>query len=375
MLRVTESGLYCDAGDFFVDPWRPVPRAIVTHAHSDHLTSGCGQYLVAERGVGVSRERLGAWADRVEGIAFGESRTINGVRVSLHPAGHILGSAQVRLEHNGEVWVASGDYKTDPDPTCDAWEPVRCHTFITESTFGLPIYRWPAPSDVFAGINGWWRENVAAGRTSLLFGYGLGKAQRLLAGLDASIGPILVHGAVDRMTTLYRDAGVALPATEYATTARGVATGAMIVAPPSADGSVWARKFGAQSTAFASGWMLVRGARRRRSVDRGFTLSDHVDWPQMLAAIDATKCERVLVTHGFTGPVVRWLRERGLQADALATRYEGERDDAGETSDASGTDATNASPNLHIDRARDDSAPERAGVATDVKDDSTAEPA
>jgi putative mRNA 3-end processing factor len=347
MLRVTESGLYCDAGDFYIDPWRPVARAIVTHAHSDHLTWGCDHYLVSDRGVGVSRERLGQFQDRVEGIAFGESRTINGVRVSLHPAGHILGSAQVRLELNGEVWVASGDYKTDPDPTCDAWEPIRCHTFITESTFGLPIYRWPAPRDVFANINAWWRENVASGRTSLLFGYGLGKAQRLLAGLDASIGPILVHGAVDRMTALYRQAGIALPDTEYATAVRGASTGAMIVAPPSADGSTWARKFGAQSTAFASGWMLVRGARRRRSVDRGFTLSDHVDWPQLVAAIDATGAERVLVTHGFTGPVVRWLRDQGLQADALATRYEGERDDASETpsheaSDPPGDAATNA---------------------------------
>ncbi len=343
MLRVTESGLYCDAGDFFIDPWRPVPRAVVTHAHSDHLTGGCGHYLVAERGVRVSRERLGQWQDRVEGIAFGETRTINGVRISLHPAGHILGSAQVRLELGGEVWVASGDYKTDSDPTCDAWEPVRCHTFITESTFGLPIYRWPTPRDVFGEINAWWRDNVAAGRTSLLFGYGLGKAQRLLAGLDRDIGPILVHGAVDRMTALYRQAGVDLPHTEYATTARGVSTGAMIVAPPSADGSVWARKFGAQSTAFASGWMLVRGARRRRSVDRGFTLSDHVDWPQLLGAIDATGAERVLVTHGFTGPVVRWLRDKGLRADTLATRYEGERDDPHEpAADATAAPTTDA---------------------------------
>jgi putative mRNA 3-end processing factor len=328
MLRVTESGLYCEAGDFHVDPWRPVARAVVTHAHSDHLTWGCDRYLVAARGLGVARERLGQWRDRVDGIPFGEARTINGVRVSLHPAGHILGSAQIRLEYRGEVWVASGDYKTDPDPTCDAWEPVRCHTFITESTFGLPIYRWPAPAQVFDDVNAWWRANAAAGRTSLLFGYGLGKAQRLLAGLDPEIGPILVHGAVDRMTELYREAGVALPPTRHVGAVTDVPSGAMVVAPPSADGSAWARKFGPQSTAFASGWMLVRGARRRRSVDRGFTLSDHVDWPQLLQAIDATGAERVLVTHGFTGPVVRWLQERGLAAAALSTRYEGERDDA-----------------------------------------------
>ncbi len=346
MLRVTDSGLYCDAGDFFIDPWRPVPRAVVTHAHSDHLTGGCGRYLVADRGVLVSRERLGQWADRVEGVAFGDVRTINGVRVSLHPAGHILGSAQVRLELNGEVWVASGDYKTDADPTCDAWEPVRCHTFITESTFGLPIYRWPSSQAVFDDVNAWWRANVASGLTSLLFGYGLGKAQRLLAGLDSSIGPILVHGAVDRMTQLYREAGVPLPHTEHASSASKLTRGAIVVAPPSADGSTWARKFGAQSTAFASGWMLVRGARRRRSVDRGFTLSDHVDWPQLLDAIEATGAERVLVTHGFTGAVVRWLREHGLSADVLSTRYEGERDDTPESGAASkGEDSTtNAGP-------------------------------
>lgn len=346
MLRVTDSGLYCDAGDFFIDPWRPVHRAVVTHAHSDHLRAGCDRYLVAERGVAVAQERLGSWGDRVEGIPFGETRTINGVRVSLHPAGHILGSAQIRLEHAGEVWVASGDYKTDPDPTCDAWEPVRCHTFITESTFGLPVYRWPDPRDVFAALNDWWRANAAAGRTSLLFGYGLGKAQRLLAGLDPSIGPILVHGAVDRMTTLYRNAGVALPPTTYATPARGKATGAIVVAPPGADGSEWARKFGAHSTAFASGWMLVRGARRRRSVDRGFALSDHVDWPQLLAAIAATGAERVLVTHGFTTAVVRWLRERGLSADVLATRYEGDGDDSGAAAAVVPGDAEDPAPDL-----------------------------
>jgi putative mRNA 3-end processing factor len=337
MLRVTESGLYCEAGDFHIDPWRPVRRAVITHAHADHLRAGSDHYLVADRGVGVARERLGSWAGRVEGVAFGEIRTINGVKVSLHPAGHILGSAQVRLEHKGEVWVASGDYKTDADPTCDAWEPVRCHTFITESTFGLPIYRWPSSRDVCAEINQWWQGNAEEGRTSLLFGYALGKAQRMLAGLDPSIGPILVHGAVDSMTSLYRAAGVALPPTQHATSLRSAAHGAIVVAPPSADGSTWASKFGAQSTAFASGWMLVRGARRRRSVDRGFVLSDHVDWPQLLAAVSATGAERVLVTHGFTGPVVRWLRERGLSADALATRFEGERDDDPDApADASG---------------------------------------
>jgi putative mRNA 3-end processing factor len=330
LLRVTDKGLYCETADFFIDPWAPVERAVVTHAHGDHLTWGCESYLVSDSSVGVTRQRLGQWANRVEGIAYGEPRSINGVKVSLHPAGHILGSAQVRVEHAGEVWVVSGDYKTDADATCTAWEPVTCHTFVTESTFGLPLYRWPTQQSVFDDINAWWQQNANVGRASLLFAYALGKAQRLLSGLNESIGPVLTHGAVERMTACYREAGVRLPETANATTSKrdGSYAGAMIIAPPSASGSPWARRFGDASTAFASGWMHVRGARRRRSVDRGFTLSDHVDWPQLLHAVDATRAERVFVTHGFSDIVVRWLNEHGLEAHTLATRYEGERDDA-----------------------------------------------
>lgn len=330
LLRVTDRGLYCEAADVYIDPWAPVPRAVVTHAHGDHLTWGCDAYLVSEAGAGVSRERLGAWARGLESLPYGASRTINGVQFSLHPAGHILGSAQVRVAYRGEVWVVSGDYKIDPDPTCAPWEPVRCHTFITESTFGLPIYRWPAPAQVAAEINAWWATNAAAGRASLLCGYALGKAQRLLAMLDPSIGPILTHGAVERMTALYREAGVPLPPTRYAADLprREVVPGALIVAPPSVIGTTWLRRFGELRTAFASGWMRVRGARRRRGVDAGFTVSDHVDWPQLLSAIDATGASQVWVTHGFTTTVAQWLGERGLDARVLATRWEGEPTDA-----------------------------------------------
>jgi putative mRNA 3-end processing factor len=225
--------------------------------------------------------------------------------------------------------VVSGDYKTDPDPTTTAFEPVRCHTFVTESTFGLPIYRWPPQDDVFREINGWWRANQAAGKASLLYGYALGKAQRLIAGLDREIGPIFTHGAVERMTAVYRAAGIALQPTVHAGAVdrRTDWSRAIIVAPPSADGSVWTRRFGPQSNAFASGWMLVRGTRRRRSLDRGFPLSDHVDWPALMTAVQATGADRIWVTHGFTAPVVRWLREQGLDAHAIQTRFEGEADD------------------------------------------------
>ena len=328
LLTLTPRGLYCETGDFYVDPWEPVDRAVITHAHGDHATWGSRAYLTSSVGVGVLRARLEPGAS-IRGVEYGQTLPLNGARVSLHPAGHILGSSQVRIEHGGEVWVVSGDYKTDPDPTCTPFEPVPCHTFVTESTFGLPIYRWPSQRDVFEEINAWWRSNAQAGKTTLLFGYTLGKAQRLLAGLDASIGPILTHGAVERMTRAYRDAGIPLPATRYAGTAtdRADSTGALVVAPPYAGGSLWVRRFGSHSTGFASGWMLVRGARRRQSLDRGFPLSDHVDWPSLLAAVEATGAQEVWVTHGFTAPVVRWLREKGLDARAIQTRFEGERDD------------------------------------------------
>lgn len=341
LLRLTDRGLWCEPADLYIDPWAPVDRAVITHAHADHLRWGCGHYLVSDSCAPLARQRLGAHADRVESVPYGQTVTHRGVQVSLHPAGHILGSAQVRVEHEGEVWVVSGDYKTDPDPTCAPWEPVRCHTFITECTFGLPVYRWPSQDQVFREINAWWTQNAEQGLASVLYGYSLGKAQRMLAGLDPSIGPVLVHGAVDVMTALYRAEGVRMPDTINATVNAKDDSWrrAMVVAPPSAGGSTWTRRFGKHAEAFASGWMLVRGARRRRGVDRGFVLSDHVDWPQLLSAIAATGAERVWATHGFTGPVVRWLESQGYDARAIATRFEGERDDAavdepGELSDA-----------------------------------------
>lgn len=342
MLTMTEQGAYCEAGGFHVDPWKPVDRAVLTHAHGDHARSGSRAYLCSREGEGVARTRLGPDA-RIQAVAFGEPVVLGGVRVSLHPAGHILGSAQVRIKHRGEVWVVSGDYKTEPDPTCTPFEAVRCHTFVTESTFGLPIYRWDPQHEVFAAIDAWWRRNRDEGRASILFGYALGKAQRLLAGVDASTGPIYVHGAVERLNADYRAAGVVLPATANPIGARKDWAGALIVAPPSAHGTPWMRRFGAASTAFASGWMRVRGHRRRRSADRGFVLSDHVDWPSLHEAIRSTGATCVWVTHGYRDPVVRWLRDCGLEAHAVASRWEG--DEAAEPDAADGSDASDASDN------------------------------
>jgi putative mRNA 3-end processing factor len=323
-------GLYCAAGDFYIDPWRPVERAVITHAHGDHARTGNSHYLAASPGAGILRARLGQDIN-LQTLAYGERLNHHGVTLSLHPAGHVLGSAQVRLEYRGEVWVASGDYKVEPDGTCAPFEPVRCHTFITESTFGLPIYRWPPQAQIFAGINAWWQANSAAGKASVLFCYSFGKAQRILHGIDARIGPILSHGAVEPLNRVYREAGIYIPETLYAGDFQKtdpLLRQALIIAPPYAGGSSWIKRFGDYSDAFASGWMRLRGTRRRRGVDRGFVLSDHADWPGLLWAIEQTGAERVMVTHGSVGVLVRHLREKGLDAQGFTTEYGDDEEEA-----------------------------------------------
>jgi putative mRNA 3-end processing factor len=329
LIQSTERGLYCPAGDFFIDPWQPVDRAVITHGHADHLVAGCGNYLISSTGATVIHARLGNEAP-VATLPYREAIDHHGVRITFFPAGHVLGSAQVRLEHGGDTWVVSGDYKTAADPTCTPFEPVGCRVFLTESTFGLPIYRWPSAAEVFGEIDAWWRGNQEQGKASLLYGYALGKAQRVLAGIDATIGPIFTHGAVERINEAYRAAGVRLPPTTRAVAADPDTdwSKTLIVAPPSAHGTPWTRRFGPLSTALASGWMTIRGTRRRRSIDRGFVLSDHVDWPGLNRAIAVTGAEKVLVTHGHVGPMVRWLREQGLDAEGIQTRYEDQLEEA-----------------------------------------------
>jgi putative mRNA 3-end processing factor len=328
LVVLREAGLYCPAGDFYIDPWRPVARAVITHAHSDHARPGHHHYITSLPGTDVLRARLGDVS--LHSLPYGERLTVNDVELSLHPAGHVLGSAQVRLEHRGEIWVVSGDYKLEHDATCDGFESIRCHTFVTESTFGLPIYRWAPQAEVFAEINRWWSDNVALGRASVLFAYAFGKAQRILAGVDARIGPVLVHGAVEPLNHAYEQSGVLLPSWSRATQVADKSTfrRALIVAPPSAQSTPWLRRFGEYADAFASGWMHLRGARRRRAVDRGFVLSDHADWPGLQQAIAASGAQRVIVTHGYVAPLVRWLTETGLEAEAFETRFSGEQDDA-----------------------------------------------
>lgn len=325
LITLTARGLYCGRGDFYIDPWRRVDSAILTHSHSDHAYRGSRRYLTVDANKELARLRLDDGAV-IESQAYGKTSTINGVKISFHPAGHILGSAQVRIEYKGDVWVISGDYKLSPDPTCAAFESVRCNKFITEATFGLPIYSWPTSKQIFGEINAWWRRNREREKASVIFAYSLGKAQRILAGVDRSIGKIYTHGSVERLTQAYRDAGVKLPKTIYAgsVTNKKDYIGSLIVAPPSAQGSAWLRRFGSHSTAFASGWMMVRGARRQRAVDRGFVFSDHADWPELNKAITATGAETVYVTHGFASEMVRWLKENGMNAIPLKTQFVGD---------------------------------------------------
>jgi putative mRNA 3-end processing factor len=329
LVTVTPSGLFCERGGFYIDPWRPVDRALLTHAHADHARSGMGSYLAAEPGRPLLRKRLGDDA-RVETLPYGERAQLGGVSVSFHPAGHVLGSAQIRLEAGGEVWVVTGDYKRAPDPTCAPFEPVRCHTLITEATFALPIYRWSPAADVAREALAWWAEGQKAGRTSIIFCYALGKAQRLLAEMGPLPDgrPVLTHGAVEAIVACYREAGVALPPTRLVTaeTEREALRGALVLAPPSADGSPWLRRFAPYETAFASGWMRLRGARRRRSVDRGLVLSDHADWPALLQTVRESGAARVLATHGYADVFARALAEAGLDARPLETAFEGEGD-------------------------------------------------
>lgn len=326
LLELTEKGLYCAAGGFYIDPCRAVERAVITHAHSDHARPGSKVYLASPAGAPLLRERVGA-GPRIESIPFGEPAEMNGVRLSLHPAGHLLGSAQIRVERAGEVWVVSGDYKTEADRTCEPFEPLRCHTFITESTFGLPIFHWRPQAEIFAEINAWWRRNREGGRTSVLFAYSLGKAQRVLAGLDPSIGPIQVHGAVESFLPAYAAAGIELPPVGRAglDNIQAVRGRGLIVAPPGSAGSHWLHRYRPLATGFASGWMQLGGTRRRQGMERGFVLSDHADWAGLTSAIGATGAERVLVTHGYVEQVVRWLGEQGYQAGPLERAERGVR--------------------------------------------------
>jgi putative mRNA 3-end processing factor len=325
LVQLRPEGLYCPAGDFHIDPWRPVPRAVITHGHGDHARGGMGAYHSTHAGLPILQWRLSD--QRYHAHEYGEAFELGTARVSLHPAGHVLGSAQVRIEVDGEVWVASGDYKRQHDPTCAPFEVVPCDTFITEATFGLPVYRWPDTAEVARDIVAWRDECAERGEAAVLFCYALGKAQRVLAELAAHTDqPALVHGAIAAGVAVYRHAGIAMLATRaVADEEKGADfAGKLVIAPPSAAGSPWMRRFRRAQQGFASGWMRIRGNRRRRNYDRGFVVSDHADWPDLMRTVRATGARRVIATHGNTDAIIRALCEEGIAAEAFPTQFGGE---------------------------------------------------
>ncbi len=321
LLQINENGLFCQVGNFYIDPWRSVDFAVITHGHSDHAKAHSRAYLCAKPSASILRIRLGKHIN-LQTLPYGESITHNGVKISLHPAGHILGSAQVRVEYKGEVWVVTGDYKREPDLTCDPFEPVPCHTLVTESTFGLPIFNWPNPEEVHKDINAWWDYNAIQGKICILFAYSLGKAQRLLSQLDANIGPIHTNPAISAINKAYEAEGVYLPNLDNSS--GDALPGSLLIVPPSYLNSRFTESHYINTTAHASGWMALKGMQIQNRSDRGFVLSDHADWKGLLQTVEDCNPEKVLVTHGFVEPLVKYLNETGVQAYALNTPYQAE---------------------------------------------------
>ena len=323
LLQFTDRGIHCAQADVYIDPWKRVDKALITHGHSDHARSGMARYYCTELTKSILLHRLGHNIHATS-VAYGETIHVNGVKFSFHPAGHVIGSAQVRVEYKGEVWVVSGDYKTQSDGISGDFEPVRCNAFITESTYGIPVYRWPAQNEVFEEINQWWASNREAGKASIITAYSLGKAQRVLQNVDDSIGPIFCHGAVDQTNKVFRSTGVPLRKARHVDNKVSWEDlkGALVITPGSALSTPWIKRFKDYSTAGASGWMAIRGTRRWQSVDRGFVLSDHADWKGLNSAIAATGAEHVIVTHGYADVFARWLRDQGYDAITEKTQYE-----------------------------------------------------
>jgi len=327
IIEFTDKGLYCPLGGFYIDPWQPVDKAVITHAHSDHARVGSQYYLCHTDTLPLLQLRLGN--NNYQTVPWGEKINMNQVTISLHPAGHIIGSSQVRIEYQGEVWVVSGDYKTEPDGISGNFEPIPCHTFITESTFGLPIYNWKPQQQIFHDIQNWVRSNEVAGKTSVLIAYSLGKAQRVLKAIEDVTGNIYAHGAIYNVHQVLVQAGWQLPDIKRITPelTKNDYKGSVIIAPPSADGTPWMRRFAPYSVGICSGWMQVRGHQRRRNADAGFALSDHADWNGLLQTVKATGAQKVYVTHGFQSVFSRYLKELGIEAAEVKTEFGNEDED------------------------------------------------
>ena len=325
LLQFTNKGIYCPEGKFYIDPWRPVKKALITHAHADHSRPGHQHYLAHHHSEKIMRQRLGDDI-QIETTEYGKSININGVKASFHPAGHIPGSAQIRIEFKGKIAVVSGDYKLEDDGISSPFEPVKCHEFVTETTFGLPIYQWKPQVEIFNEINQWWKQNKENGKTSVIFAYALGKAQRIMKNVDSEIGQIYTHGAVENATDALRKSGLDLPQTIKITNdiPNRDYQGNLVIATPASIGTPWMKKLAPYSTGIASGWMMLRGTRRRKAADRGFVLSDHADWNGLLEAVKLSEAETIYSTHGYSNVFTKYLHEQGLNAISLDTQFEGE---------------------------------------------------
>lgn len=317
MLELRKEGLYCNQGNFYIDPWYPVSHAVITHAHSDHAKAGHRQYLCHHLTTSILKKRLGNY--HYQGVEWGQAIIHNGVKISLHPAGHIAGSSQIRLEYKGEVWVVSGDYKTENDGISGAIEPVKCHTFITESTFGLPVYKWDAQKNIYDKMQKWVLSNKNQGYHSIFFAYSLGKAQRVAQAISNVTDNIILHGSAFDMHSILKEKGIDLPEINHHSSFKKDKTNnpSVIIAPMSTINTPWLNKFSPYKTAVCSGWMQIRGHAKRQDCDTGFVLSDHADWKGLLNTIHQTEAERVLVTHGFTHILSRHLKERGINASDM----------------------------------------------------------
>ncbi|WP_342646389.1 ligase-associated DNA damage response exonuclease [Mucilaginibacter sp. CSA2-8R] len=328
LLEFTDKGIYCAKGKFYIDPWQPVDDAVITHAHADHAYAGHKHYLAHHLSREVMLYRLGEI--KLQTVEYGETVIKNGVSITLYPAGHVIGSAQIRVESQGQVWVVSGDYKVEDDGVCAPFEPVPCHHFISECTFGMPVYKWKPQAELFTEVNKWWQQNRDNNLATVIVGYSLGKAQRILQNLDLSIGKVYTHGVIENTNEALRRNGIILQPTERITTdsVKEEVRRGIIIAPPSSVGTPWMRKFQPYSFGYCSGWMAIRGAKRRRAADRGFVMSDHADWDGLVSAIDATGCEKVYLTHGYTASFSRYLAEIGFDASEVHTLYGGEEEGA-----------------------------------------------
>ncbi len=327
LISFTDKGLYCEAGNFYIDPWKPVEKALITHGHSDHARFGNKYYLCHRFTKPILQLRLGD--NNYQTVEWGEKIYINGVKISFHPAGHIIGSSQIRVEYKDEVWVVSGDYKTEDDGISGKFEPVKCHAFITESTFGLPVYQWKPQSEIYSNIVKWISKNKETGKTSILISYSLGKAQRVIHAIKETTETIFAHGAIFNMQQTLMDAGWHLSPVVHVTpeTPKELLKETVVLAPPGAEGTSWLKRFHPYSLGVCSGWMQVRGNARRRNVDAGFALSDHADWNGLIETVKTTGAEKVFVTHGFQAAVSRYLNEKGIAVAAEVKTKFGDEDE------------------------------------------------